>query len=69
MHGLHGCYRSLFISFKVKLKINVMSSVAANLKPLVLFVLGAPGSGKGTQCLRITEKFKFTHLSAGDLLR
>jgi adenylate kinase family enzyme len=38
-------------------------------KPGVVFVLGAPGSGKGTQCERIVEKFGFVHLSAGDLLR
>ncbi|GFP88276.1 ump-cmp kinase [Phtheirospermum japonicum] len=37
--------------------------------PFVTFVLGGPGSGKGTQCTRIVETFGFTHLSAGDLLR
>ncbi|XP_057846438.2 UMP-CMP kinase 3 isoform X2 [Cryptomeria japonica] len=35
----------------------------------VVFVLGGPGSGKGTQCAKVVEKFGFTHLSAGDLLR
>jgi len=35
----------------------------------VIFVLGGPGSGKGTQCERIVEKYGFTHLSSGDLLR
>jgi len=38
-------------------------------KPKVVFVLGAPGSGKGTQCSKISETFDFLHLSAGDLLR
>ena len=38
-------------------------------KPKVLFVLGGPGSGKGTQCELMTEQFKFEHLSTGDLLR
>ncbi|XP_074273557.1 UMP-CMP kinase 3-like isoform X3 [Silene latifolia] len=33
------------------------------------FVLGGPGSGKGTQCSKIVETYGFTHLSAGDLLR
>ncbi|CAJ1934335.1 unnamed protein product [Sphenostylis stenocarpa] len=37
--------------------------------PLVTFVLGGPGSGKGTQCAKIVETFGFKHLSAGDLLR
>lgn len=35
----------------------------------VVFVLGPPGCGKGTQCAKIVEKFGFTHLSAGELLR
>ena len=34
-----------------------------------VFVLGGPGSGKGTQCARIKEKYGYTHLSSGDLLR
>ncbi|KAF3445653.1 hypothetical protein FNV43_RR10829 [Rhamnella rubrinervis] len=38
-------------------------------KPTVVFVLGGPGSGKGTQCANIVQHFGFTHLSAGDLLR
>ncbi|KAM0065990.1 putative phosphotransferase with a phosphate group as acceptor [Helianthus debilis subsp. tardiflorus] len=38
-------------------------------KPKVVFVLGGPGSGKGTQCANIVEHFGYTHLSAGDLLR
>jgi len=32
-------------------------------------VIGGPGSGKGTQCARIVEKYGYTHLSTGDLLR
>ena len=35
----------------------------------VVFVLGPPGSGKGTTCARIQENLGFAHLSAGDLLR
>ncbi|XP_017888972.1 UMP-CMP kinase isoform X1 [Ceratina calcarata] len=38
-------------------------------KPEVLFVLGAPGSGKGTLCYHITQEYGYVHLSAGDLLR
>ncbi|CAD6341157.1 unnamed protein product [Miscanthus lutarioriparius] len=38
-------------------------------KITVVFVLGGPGSGKGTQCSNIVKQFGFTHLSAGDLLR
>lgn len=36
---------------------------------LVVFVLGGPGSGKGTNCTKIVENFGYVHLSAGDLLR
>jgi UMP-CMP kinase len=35
----------------------------------VVFVLGGPGSGKGTQCAKLVKDFGFKHLSAGDLLR
>ncbi|KAG8230174.1 hypothetical protein J437_LFUL006106 [Ladona fulva] len=35
----------------------------------VVFVLGAPGSGKGTQCEKIVHNYGYVHLSAGDLLR
>ncbi|XP_067937693.1 UMP-CMP kinase-like [Watersipora subatra] len=35
----------------------------------VVFVLGGPGAGKGTQCQKIVEEFGYVHLSAGDLLR
>ena len=38
-------------------------------KPLVFFVLGGPGSGKGTQSLKLAREHGFVHLSAGDLLR
>jgi len=36
---------------------------------LVIFVLGGPGAGKGTQCSNIVRDYGFKHLSAGDLLR
>ena len=35
----------------------------------VIFVLGGPGAGKGTQCTRLVEEFGLTHLSVGELLR
>jgi len=35
----------------------------------VIFVLGGPGSGKGTQCAKIVDSFGYVHFSAGDLLR
>lgn len=38
-------------------------------KVTVVFVLGGPGAGKGTQCERLVNDYGFVHLSAGDLLR
>ncbi|KAL4481666.1 hypothetical protein ABPG74_007755 [Tetrahymena malaccensis] len=38
-------------------------------KPAVAFILGGPGSGKGTQCQRLVNEYGLVHLSAGDLLR
>ncbi|KAK7502622.1 hypothetical protein BaRGS_00006197 [Batillaria attramentaria] len=35
----------------------------------VMFVIGGPGSGKGTQCANIVKQYGFCHLSSGDLLR
>eukprot|EP00002_Diphylleia_rotans_P008717 TRINITY_DN18721_c0_g1_i1.p2 TRINITY_DN18721_c0_g1~~TRINITY_DN18721_c0_g1_i1.p2 ORF type:complete len:200 (-),score=41.12 TRINITY_DN18721_c0_g1_i1:294-893(-) len=46
-----------------------MSSTTSSPKPRVVFVLGGPGAGKGTQCENIVRDFGFVHLSAGDLLR
>lgn len=34
-----------------------------------LLMIGPPGAGKGTQAVRIAEKFELTHISSGDLLR
>jgi adenylate kinase len=34
-----------------------------------ILLIGAPGSGKGTQATAIAERFGITHISSGDLLR
>ena len=36
---------------------------------MLLIFVGPPGSGKGTQSLRLAEHFGIPHLSTGDILR
>jgi adenylate kinase len=38
-------------------------------RELRVLLIGAPGSGKGTQAVRVAERFGLTHISSGDLLR
>lgn len=38
-------------------------------KVTVVYILGGPGSGKGTQSTHLVQDYGFKHLSAGDLLR
>ena len=35
----------------------------------LIFVLGGPGSGKGTQCERLVRDYGYCHISVGDLMR
>lgn len=35
----------------------------------MIFVIGGPGVGKGTQCKMAAEHFNFEHISVGELLR
>jgi len=45
------------------------SPVFDDKKVTVIYVLGGPGAGKGTQCALLVKDYDFVHLSAGDLLR
>jgi len=54
---------------KLKEALHLNKAVFDHDKVIVVFVLGGPGVGKGTQCARLVQDFGFCHLSAGDLLR
>lgn len=37
---------------------------------MFVFLVGGPGSGKGTQCQRIVQRYPdFVHISMGDVIR
>ena len=36
---------------------------------LHLILIGPPGSGKGTQALRLARRYRIPHISTGDILR
>ncbi|BFF96785.1 adenylate kinase isoenzyme 1 [Drosophila madeirensis] len=52
-----------------KLKAEELRKAQAASEIPIIWILGGPGCGKGTQCAKIVEKYGFTHLSSGDLLR
>jgi len=65
-----GCSNSQEVNEAGKKVSNVNNKVAGALqKACVVFVIGGPGSGKGTQCAKIKTEFNYNHLSTGDILR
>lgn len=55
-------------SCPIKVVLHLLRQTTGNKVPII-WVLGGPGSGKGTQCDRIVAKYHFSHFSTGDLLR
>ncbi|KAG6453999.1 hypothetical protein O3G_MSEX008440 [Manduca sexta] len=77
MKTLHGCakFRCVLVfvcawleAVRFAVEYFFEAPIDTSKKPIV-WVLGGPGSGKGTQCEKIIAKYGFTHLSTGDLLR
>ena len=54
---------------KRKVRLMYKKSAFTPAEAAVIFVLGGPGAGKGTQCANLVRDYGFVHLSAGDLLR
>ncbi|KAJ3283668.1 hypothetical protein HDU79_008866 [Rhizoclosmatium sp. JEL0117] len=50
-------------------KVSIQKEGFFELKKDIVFVVGGPGSGKGTQSAKLAKDFNLLHLSAGDLLR
>ena len=65
-----GCSGSQEVTDAKKKVENANKKVAGALaKACVVFVIGGPGSGKGTQCAKIKQYFNYEHISTGDVLR
>merc|ERR1712141_680742 len=55
---------------KLKMSVDRVKVDTSSIKGIpIIWLMGGPGSGKGTQCDRICVKYGYTHLSSGDILR
>ncbi|XP_056682466.1 UMP-CMP kinase 3 isoform X2 [Spinacia oleracea] len=66
-----GCWLNLLIKYyamESRANHNQNSIEKFQNHDIIVYVLGGPGCGKGTQCSKIVEDFGFIHLSAGELL-
>ena len=61
--------RSRLVLLATQHDTHVTHASTATTSKSVYFIMGGPGSGKGTQCERLAETYQLTHLSAGELLR
>jgi adenylate kinase family enzyme len=49
--------------------VDVANPTSSTRLPKVIFVTGAPGAGKRTQCAKVVEKYGFAHLNVLDCLK
>lgn len=60
---------SLMAAEQANKAIPASSQAVSSVKPKIIIMLGAPGSGKGTQSVKLAKELHIPHISTGDILR
>merc|ERR1712141_883807 len=65
-----GSQSSVLNCYRYKMSVERQKVDTSSIKGIpIIWLMGGPGSGKGTQCDKICVKYGYTHLSSGDILR